>query len=576
MGVLNNTINKLCLTQRVDALAEVTFRLSEEQGNVEICIHDFAPPLLKEPDVKRLFSMSEFRECHFYPDNVTDVLAVMPEKLDLENAPETFDEPMCFVIAQMRDAVLEIEMDDAGMEISAHCTTQEGGEGILLESIVKKLKELGAVKGIDKDAIRAFHDRAQKERPGISFAEVIAKGKPTGAGTESSFEYLVTPLQDRVLTPQKREDGTLDMHELGDIDSVEQGDLLMRRIPAQAGENGYTVRGEALVSIASDNVPFDVGDGTTTSPDDANLLIATRKGIPLKSKNGISVSEMLVLKNVDLTTGNVEYDGSVMVSGNVKGGMLVKATKDVIINGFVESGMVEAGGNIVVQQGVIGREIDEDSDLDKDHYTSKLIAKNDISARYAQSAYMEAGRDIEVVSQLLHCHVIADHGVYVGGKGQKKSKLVGGIIKVGKEVSSGEIGSPSNAPMVLDFSHRLLAITDELRAVRKENIVKKELIQGLRDALEELKAQKPTPELIRHCKKIVNTISIVKEELVSINLNEQSLNMTLNKLRDGIRVTVYGRLYPGVEITVCDQGYSVVEERGNSVVRFNDANMVFE
>ncbi|PCJ14568.1 MAG: magnesium/cobalt efflux protein, partial [Gammaproteobacteria bacterium] len=98
-----------------------------------------------------------------------------------------------------------------------------------LASIVKQLKDIGVVKGIDKDAIRAFHDRAKKEQPGVSFAEVIAKGSPTGEGTESSFEYLVIPLQDRVLTPQKREDGTLDMHELGDIDSVEKGDLLMRR-----------------------------------------------------------------------------------------------------------------------------------------------------------------------------------------------------------------------------------------------------------------------------------------------------------------------------------------------------------
>ena len=557
-------------------MAEVTFRLTEEQGYVEICIHDFAPPLLKEPDVKRLFSMSEFRECYFYSDKVADVLAVMPEKLDLDNAPETFEEPMCFVIAQMRDAVLDIELDESGMEVAAHCTVQEGGEGISLENIVKKLKEIGVVKGIDKDAIRAFHSRAQKERPGINFAEVIAKGKLAGGGTESSFDYLVTPLQDRVLTPQKREDGTLDMHELGDIGSVEAGDYLMRRTPSQAGGNGYTVLGETLVSSAPDNVPFNVGDGTSTSPDDANLLIATRKGIPLRSQNGISVSEMLELKNVDLTTGNVEYEGSILVSGNVKGGMLVKATKDVIINGFVESGMVEAGGNIVVQQGVIGREIDEDSDLDKDHFTSRLIAKNNISVRYAQSAYMEAGRDIAVLSQLLHCHVIADHGVYVGDKGQKKTKLVGGIIKAGKEVSSGEIGSLSNAPMVLDFSHRLLALTEELKAVRKDNIVKKELIQGLREALEELKAQKPTSELINHCKKIVNTISIVKEDLVSINLNEQSLDMKLNKLRADIRVTAHGKLYPGVEFTVCEQHHTVQEERGNTVVRFNDSSMVFE
>lgn len=554
----------------------MTFRLKEEQGDVEICILNFAPPLLKEPDVKRLFSMSDFRDCRFLPDNVEAVIAAMPKKPPTTEPETLLEEPLCFVIAQKKDTALVIEVDESGMEVAAHCTTAEGGAGISLELIVKKLKAIGAVKGIDKEAIRRLNDRAQRERPGVSFAEILAVGKPAAEGTESEFEYLVTPLQDRVLTPQKRADGTLDMHELGDIDAVERGDILMRRIPSQAGENGYTVRGEVLISKAPDNVPFTVGDGTSTSPEDANLLVATRAGIPMKVKNGLSVSEMLVLKNVDLTTGNVEYDGSIMVSGSVTGGMLVKATKDVMVNGFVESGMIEAGGNIVVQQGVIGRENDENSDLGINNFTSRLVAKNDISARYAQSAYLEAGRDISVVSQLLHCHVRADHGVYVGDKGHKKSKLVGGIIKVGKEVSAGEIGSLANAPMTLDFSHRLEALTEEYRAAKSEHEVKKELIQGLREALEELKTQKPTPDLIRHCKKIVNTIEIVKEELVSINLNEQSLYAQLNKLRDSVRVSIYGRLYPGVDFVVGEQRHSIKEERGSSIVRFDNERILFE
>ena len=403
-------------------MAEVTFRLSEEGNNVEICVHDNAPPLLKDTDIQRLFGLSEFRDCHFYKENSKAIVAALPKKPSSDFPIEPYDEPMVFVVGQRRDATLEMEVDEAFLQVTAHYTMEEGGEGISLGDIVKKLKAVGAVKGIIKEAIRSLHDRAQKERPGVSFAEILAEGKPPGGGSESEFEYLVVPIQDRVLTPQKREDGTLDMHDLGDIQSVNKGDHLMRRIPSQPGENGYTIKGEVLYSPAPENVAFDVGDGTSTSPDDSNLLVATRPGIPLKRDNGLSISEMLVLQNVDLTTGNVEYDGTIMVSGNVKGGMLVKATKDVIINGFVESGMVEAGGNIVVQQGIIGREMDDECELDNHQFTSQLIAGNDISAMYAQSAYLQAGRDIAVVTQLLHCHVKAENGVYVGDKGQKKAK----------------------------------------------------------------------------------------------------------------------------------------------------------
>mgnify|MGYP001942327654 CR=1 FL=1 len=554
----------------------MTFRLSEQQGNVDICIHDFAPPLVKEIDIRRLFNLSEFSGCRLLEENIPDVLSALPADEDQLVEDSTLDEPLSFVIAEIKHGVLEMEVSSDFMEVVAHYTTPVGGKGVTLEEIVKKLKGAGAVKGINKEAIRHFFDRVQREPPGESFAEVLAEGLPAEQGSVSTFEFFVVPLQERVLTPQNRGDGTLDMHELGDIETVEKGDHLARRVPSTPGANGYTVHGEVIYSIAPDNIPFDVGDGASTSPEDANLLIATRAGVPLKLANGLAVSEMLILKNVDLTTGNIEYDGTIMVSGNVKGGMLVKATKDVIVNGFVESGMIDAGGNIVVQQGVIGRELEDSADLDIERYSSKLIAGHDISARYAQSSYLQAGNDINVVTQILHCHVKANHGVYVGNNGQKKSKLLGGVVHAGKEIMAGEIGAISNVHMTLDFSHRLLELERKYKAASSEHSVKKELIQGLREALEELKTQQPTPELVRHCKKIVNTIDIVKQEVVSINLDVESYKIQLAKLRDGIRVRIYGRLFPGADFVICDKTYNTKEERGSCDIRFIEQQMIFE
>ena len=177
------------------------------------------------------------------------------------------------------------------------------------------------------------------------------------------------------------------------------------------------------------------------------------------------------------------------------------------------------------------------------------MAKKDISARYAQSAYLEAGHDIVVNTQILHCHAKAGRGVYVGSKNQKKSKLVGGIIKAGKEVFAGEIGSLANATVVLDFSHKLQALTAEYRQAKSEYDVKKEL---------------------------VGTIDLVREELVNLNLQHQSLNLQLTKLKEGIRVVIYGRIYPGVNMILDEQHYSIQEERGNSILRFGEKGIEFE
>jgi len=577
-------------------LAEVSFRLVEEQGNVEICIHNFAPPLLTAPEIKRMFDMSEFRECHFLQERVAGILAVLPDKPTpmLGAESETAMEPLFFDIAEKKDAEFTLEVDDAFMQVVAHYTTHEGGEGVTLEEIVKQLKAIGAVKGLDKDAIRRLFDRTKKERPGTSFSEILAQGKAVGDGEESTFEYIITPLEDRVLEPQKRDDGTLDMRDLGDIETVKKGDPLMRRIPSQPGENGYTIQGEVLVAKAPDGTSFNIGEGVSKSPTDTNLLVADRAGVPLKVENGISVSEALVLKNVDLTTGNVEYDGAVIVLGNVTGGMQIKATRDVMIHGFVELGIIESDRNIIVHKGVLGGEadvvevddgsVDEDADdsavdefdIAKTKFTTQLIAKKNISSLYAQSAYLEAGNDVSIVTQLLNCHVKSGNGVYVGDKGQKKSKLVGGVIRAGKEVTSGEIGAPSNTQMTIDFSHRVRGLEKKYLEVKKEYAVQTELVEGLREALEKLKAQNPTPELIRHCKKIVGTIQTVKQGLISINLDEQATNVELNKLRAGIKVSVYGRLYPGANFIVGDQHYSNNEERGGCVVRFDSEKMLIE
>ena len=57
----------------------------------------------------------------------------------------------------------------------------------------------------------------------------------------------------------------------------------------------------------------------------------------------IFVSNVLELVNVDNSTGDIDYEGDVVVNGNVLAGFTVKATGDITVSGIVEGATVIAG-----------------------------------------------------------------------------------------------------------------------------------------------------------------------------------------------------------------------------------------
>ena len=53
------------------------------------------------------------------------------------------------------------------------------------------------------------------------------------------------------------------------------------------------------------------------------------------------VDEVLNVKQVDIRHGHVEFEGSLLVTGDVMPGMRVKTSGDVVIGGFVEGGYID-------------------------------------------------------------------------------------------------------------------------------------------------------------------------------------------------------------------------------------------
>lgn len=218
------------------------------------------------------------------------------------------------------------------------------------EDVLAALAEKGVVSGIDTKLIRAAV--AARDRT----AHVIARGVPPSPGTDGLVERLFPGGPVPVAPATERE--AVDYRQRFIIPLVKEGDVLAILHPAVPGEPGKTVTGELIPAKAVRHAMLQAGPGAALTPDGLTV-VATRAGMPVAEgtplNRVIRVEHVLDHQgNVDLASGNLFFDGEIVVRGDVLPGMTVRATGGVVINGMVDTATVEAGRSIHVGGSVIG------------------------------------------------------------------------------------------------------------------------------------------------------------------------------------------------------------------------------
>lgn len=269
----------------------------------------------------------------------------------------------------------------------------------------------------------------------------VAQAQPAEPGRDTYFELLVdTGLE---LQLQEDEQGRVDLRELHEFVVVEQGTELMRRHPATAGKPGLNVAGEPLIAKPGKDVGFgkDLA-GTQVSPQDSNLLIAAIKGHPVLMSQGMRVDPTLKVHNVDLSTGNIDFDGSLEVTGDVTSGFVVRASGDIVVRGMVEKAEIHARKNLTVAGGVIGEELgrDEHNQL---RLRTQLRAGGNLSAKFVNLAELAAGGDIHVREYVMQSH-LQSQGAILVGQGGGKGSLIGGRASAAERLVANILGSDAN------------------------------------------------------------------------------------------------------------------------------------
>ncbi|MBM3821124.1 MAG: DUF342 domain-containing protein [Acidimicrobiia bacterium] len=305
------------------------------------------------------------------------------------------------------------------------------GDPVTAAQIDAALKAAGVVAGILPGEIEA----ALAE--GSAVDRVVARGQDVRDGEDATFVSLVPEPEER--RPHEDEHGLIDYRDLGQMAAVRAGDPLMRRSPATAGENGYDVSGRVLKAKPGRNTPFSsLIKGAKVDPADPDLLRAAITGLPVVGPTGVSVEPVVVLPQVDTSSGHVDFDGSVNVQGDVGSGMRIRATGDVVIGGSTGAARITAGGKVVVKGGVIGGgEPDESAD---DH--AVIRCQGSFQASFLEYAQIESPSEILIDDHCMHSTLIAGSRVVVGGTGSKAGHIRGGTVSAGTLVKAVTLGSP--------------------------------------------------------------------------------------------------------------------------------------
>ncbi|MGL5128764.1 MAG: DUF342 domain-containing protein [Aeromonas popoffii] len=509
---------------------------------------------ISESDIQTLLLASNCRRYQPLTEGIKQAISLLNTLLSNPDTPLP-DNPV--PVAQRHDARVTLVVEKDRMSAIAQITADWGGKYLTTEDLEQAVQASEISRGVQAPLIAAAILAAKEATPGTLLKLPVALGKAAINGQDTRFERLVETPAERILKPRELDHGRVDMRDLGTLITVKAGAQLMRRHPATQGVPGFTVTNQELPAKHGKDSPMVAGEGTFISPDDADLLLASRPGLPRQEKNGMKVDDVLSVKQVDIRHGHVIFEGALIVAGDVTPGMKIKTSGDVVIGGFVEGGYIESSGTITVRNGIIGRKSKQ-----SDEYLCHLNAQGEIHASYAQYAKLEAGGDIQIQNQLSHSYCRSGQDIKVGDSGMRKGHLLGGISIANRLIMAPILGASAYNQTRLQILGGYFTHKEHEQALRQRKQECREQLDKLQDLLLkllQLPGDKRNPQTLQKIK-LIRTRHIDESKLLDEQL--EAAQEELQKLMAEMDIIATQRAFPGVEVEMAHHHYRVDIEHG--------------
>lgn len=374
---------------------------------------------------------------------------------------------------------------------------------------------------------------------------LIALGTKVVQAKDPEIEYHFKTEKD--YRPEVDADGNVNYHKLSVVAHVEKGQHLATLIPGFEGVPGQDVFGNTIVPNKPKFLKLKRGKNVSINPEGTELYAEVDGLVKLEDGKVVVNDSLDIPGNVGSSTGDLEFKGSVVVSGNVMTGYKIVAKGDIEVLGVVEGAIVEAGGNILLHRGIQGMN------------RCKVTAGGNVIARYIENGEVVAGGMIHSEA-ILHSNVTAKEEIKVEGK---KGMITGGTVRSGTEISANILGSHMGTvtnievgidPLVWDEYNELIKEYPKLQsdAEKLDQVIS--LLNKRKEIDGDLDPQKKEMYISATRNKIIlsNKISQAEKRI-------EELKYDVERRNDG-KIKVRNIVYPGVRITIGTAKYFVRDE----------------
>lgn len=426
-----------------------------------------------------------------------------------------------------RVGAVSIEVSPDRMQAYLSLRPEEAAGANLYAEVVSALHEAGVRFGIRHDEIiRALDSGSTTERV------LIAEGEAPEEGKDARVAFAFDPAP--AFRPREREDGSVDHREVLMIAAVEEGDVVARIVPAVPGRAGILVDGRVLPNHAGHDRVRIVAGENVEEREGGRTFVARLRGHPVWDGWRVSVLPVFTIEgDVDGATGNVRFEGGLIVRGWVRQGFVVRARGDVEVLGGIEGGDVaSAEGSVWVHGGVRGG--------------ARVRAAKDVVARFVEASEATALRDAVLGDAALHAEISAGRAVHAT---EGRGLILGGVVRAQETISARVLGSWSDKAdeTQVRIEHvrakEILAeIVEFERRVRSVEAAARRLETLMRSYPSEVERGGVRPRLQK-------AIEVLRSHRENFLREKQMREATLGAVRGG-EIVALQRIHPGVTVSI--------------------------
>ena len=314
------------------------------------------------------------------------------------------------------------------------------------------------------------------------------------------------------------------------------------------GEYGIDVFGKNIAPIKVRNNTLKYGKNISMS-EDGLKLISLVDGHAMLEGNKVFVSNTYeVPADVDNSTGDINYEGNVIVKGSVRTGFKIRALGNVEVYGSVEGAEIVSGGDIILHHGMQGMS------------KGILVAKGNIVAKFIESTRVHSQGYIEVEA-IIQSQVAVRDGITVMGV---KGNIIGGHVKSATYIKAKTIGSPMEVTTTVEvgidpvIQEKIVTLQQKIEEKNKSYKKMAQLVELFKKKFE---AGKLTADKADTYTKTLSEMQSVRDEMLSSHEELERLSQELVG-NDDAYIEAVRDIHPGVrmiiggDMKIVNAGYS--------------------